>query len=64
MILKIDFVLDFGNAIMQMRLRGRFKFKLATMGHHTGGLFKKMLKYFEIIFKIFELSHVKEVVES
>ena len=28
------------------------------------GLLLKMLKYFEVMLKIFEFSHVKEIVES
>ena len=29
-----------------------------------GGLLLKILKYFEVMFNIFEFSHVKEIVES
>ena len=30
----------------------------------TGGLWLKMLKYFEVMLNIFEFSHVKKIVES
>ena len=30
----------------------------------VGGLFLKMLKYFEVMLTIFEFSQVKEIVES
>ena len=34
------------------------------MTQRAGGLLLKMLKYFEVILSIFELSDVKEIVET
>ena len=35
-----------------------------NMTQLAGGLFLKMLKYFEVMLTIFEFSQVKEIVES